>query len=132
MDTRAYRLKSYKAFTIGAFEVDMEVINANKEKVFRHFLGSPTPYCNAVHNISLNLLDTKTTLATELAKVASFAQSEPSIFYSEGVVMYLGALGKLKLIKDISEVAKTGSVLILDFMEDPTGVSADHALSAAE
>merc|ERR1719181_1868689 len=65
MDTRAYRLKSYKAFTRGAFEVDMEVINANKEKIFRDFLGAPTPCCNSVHNISLDLLETKTTLATE-------------------------------------------------------------------
>lgn len=114
MDTRAYRLEYYKAFTAGSFEVDMEVINTNKEQVFKDFLGSPVPHCPVV-NVSLDFLNEEKTLATELA--APFDVTKPSVFVSEGLVMYLGAVGKLKLLRDVSAVAAPGSVFILQFMD---------------
>ena len=41
MDTRPYRLECYSSFSIGSFEVDMEVINTNKTTVFQDILESP-------------------------------------------------------------------------------------------
>jgi methyltransferase (TIGR00027 family) len=139
MDTRAYRLECYKAFTGGCFEVDMEVINANKAAVFKDYLGGPTSHC-PVNNICLDFLHQEMTLATEL--IEPFDISKPTVFVSEGLVMYLGAEGKLKLLRDVSAVAAPGSSFILQFM-DPSeseaaktnpaacaaGLSADEAVS---
>merc|ERR1712159_887497 len=136
MDTRAYRLECYKAFSKGSFEVDMEVINTNKEKVFKEILSAPRPHCNVI-NVSLDFLSETKTLATELQD--PFDKAMPSVFISEGLVMYLGATGKFKLLRDVSAVAAPGSVFILQYLdasdsakarEDPTLL--DSALSAAE
>jgi len=135
MDTRAYRIECYKGFSKGSFEVDMEVINTNKEKVFRELLDAPVSHCSVV-NVSLDFLNEEKTLATELP--APFDAAQPSVFVSEGLVMYLGA-GKFKLLRDVSAVAALGSVFILQYMdasesnkakEDPSVL--DHALSAEE
>ena len=114
MDTRAYRIESYSAFSNGSFEVDMEVINANKTTVFADILKSPQPHCPVV-NVSLDFLDEEKSLATELK--APFDVSKPSVFVSEGLIMYLGKVGKTKLLNDLSAVAGVGSVLILNFMD---------------
>merc|ERR1712070_142449 len=138
MDTRAYRLECYKAFSNGSFEVGMEVINANKSQVFE-LLGGPTPHCSAVHNVSLDFLNEEKTLATELA-ATPFEAEKPTVFLSEGLVMYLGPVGKLKLLRDVSAVAAVGSILILQFMApDPPSEAVkanptllEHALSVEE
>lgn len=114
MDTRVYRLECYAGFSRGCFEVDMEVINQNKAKVFGEILGGPSPHCT-VHNITLDFLDPVKSLSTELTK--PFDTSFPSLFVSEGLVMYLGPEGKLKLLRDLSAVAAVGSVLVLQFMD---------------
>jgi len=120
MDTRAYRLECYKAFTNGAFEVDMQVVNSGKRKIVSEFLGDPSPYCK-VENVDLDFLDKEKTLGTELssgsARSCSFHAHEPTIFVSEGLIMYLGPEGKLKLIRDVSAVAAPGSVFILQFLD---------------
>uniref|UniRef100_A0A7S4QLU3 Uncharacterized protein n=1 Tax=Alexandrium monilatum TaxID=311494 RepID=A0A7S4QLU3_9DINO len=134
LDTRAYRLECYKSFANGSFEVDMETVNAGKAKVFRDCLGEPSPRCGQVHNVSLDFLDEERTLATELAALPAFEAGRPTVFVSEGLIMYLGAVGKLKLIRDVSAVAAPGSVLILQYLdssESETGAQ-DHALSAEE
>jgi methyltransferase (TIGR00027 family) len=61
LDTRAYRLKQYASFPNGAFDVDMESVNAGKQAVFRDFLGAPAPHC-PVRDISLDFLDAATGL----------------------------------------------------------------------
>lgn len=114
MDTRAYRLECYKAFSKGSFEVDMEVINTNKEKVFKDLLDAPVPHCSVV-NVSLDFLNEEKTLASELP--APFDAALPSVFVSEGLVMYLGEIGKLKLLRDVSAVSARDSVFILQFMD---------------
>ena len=114
MDTRAYRIESYSAFTNGSFEVDMEVINTNKTKVFEDILKSPKPHCPVV-NVSLDFLDEEKVLATELK--APFDVTKPSLFVAEGLIMYLGKMGKTKLLRDVSTVAGVGSVFILQFMD---------------
>lgn len=123
MDTRAYRLECYKAFEVGSFEVDMEVINQNKATVFKDFLSSPSPKCSVV-NVTLDFLDEDKTLATELG--APFDATKPSVFVSEGLIMYLGSSGKLKLLRDMSAVAALGSVFILQYM-DPSESEAAKA-----
>lgn len=123
MDTRAYRLEAYKAFTIGSFEVDMEVINQNKVTVFKDILGNPSAHCPVV-NVTLDFLDKDKTLATELS--APFDALKPTLFLSEGLIMYLGADGKIKFLHDVSAVASSGSVFILQFMDN------EHALTKEE
>jgi len=113
----------------------MEVINENKTAVFKQFLGDPCPHCSVV-NVSLDFLDEQKTLATELQ---SLDMAKPCLFVSEGLVMYLGAVGKLKLLRDVSAVAAPGSVFILQFLDGSESEAAkanpallEHALSAAE
>jgi len=135
MDTRPYRLECYSSFAGGSFAVDMEVINKSKAAVFKDFLGDPKPFCS-VEDITLDFLDVDKTLATELGE--KFDATKKSLFLAEGLIMYLGAVGKVKLLKDVSAVAAPGSVFILQFMDaseskskdDPAAVAA--ALSAAE
>mmetsp|Transcript_34371 Transcript_34371/g.94683 ORF Transcript_34371/g.94683 Transcript_34371/m.94683 type:complete len:293 (-) Transcript_34371:71-949(-) len=114
-DTRAYRLECYKAFTSGSFEVDMETVNEGKSKIFSELLNTPKPHCGDVYSISLDFLDKEKALSSELASQASFDGAKPSLFISEGLIMYLGAEGKLKFIRDVSAVAAPGSVFILQF-----------------
>ena len=118
MDTRAYRLPFYSSFVNGSFEVDMEVVNQNKEKIFKDFLDNPKPHCPVVHNVTLDFLNKEILLSNALAKFKSFDATQPTIFICEGLVMYLGEAGKLKLLRDVSAVAAPGSVFILQFMED--------------
>lgn len=109
----------------------MKVINQGKGYIFTEFLDNPRPHCPMVHNVSLDFLDEEVLLANALADYKSFDSTQPTIFISEGLIMYLGAEGKLKLIRNISEVAAPGSVLILQFMEDLVNNSS-AALSTAE
>jgi len=113
-DTRAYRLECCKAFT-GSFEVDMETINTGKAKVF-DMLGNPKPHCE-VHTINLDFLDKEKTLSAELESQAPFDRTKPSLFFAEGLIMYLGKEGKLKLLKEVSEAAAPGSVFILQYLD---------------
>ena len=117
MDTRPYRLKCYKAFPNGAFDVDMPVVLEGRNKVFGELLGAPESHC-PVTTVDLDLLDESKTLATELSAAGSgFDASAPTVFIAEGLIMYLGAVGKLKLLADISAVAAPGSVFVLQFMD---------------
>lgn len=134
-DTRAYRLECYKAFSNGSFEVDMEQNNTPRRKVFHDVLGEPAPHC-PVHLIDLDFLDTEKTLSTELAAQGpSFDATQPSIFFAEGLIQYLGG-GKLKLFEDVSRVATPGSVFILQFLDgtgtghEAHGIGADAVTSA--
>lgn len=139
MDTRAYRMKCYRSLANGSFEVDMSVINEGRTKIVAEFLGAPSPHC-AVSSIDLDFLDEERTLATELGKAESrFEAQMPTVFVSEGLIMYLGAKGKLKLIADVSAVAAPGSVFILQFMDASESESAktqpgslENALSVEE
>jgi len=124
-DTRAFHLKCYENFTNGAYEVDMAIVNEQKVTILREFLGSPTPLC-PTNNVNLDFLS-ETSLAKALGET-SFDASKPAIFLSEGLIMYLGEVGKHKLIREFSEVAAPGSKLILQFMEDEKNNS-PHALS---
>lgn len=90
MDTRAFRLENYQAFTNGVFDIDMKEVNEPKAKLFMEFLGAPTAHCR-VTTIDLDFLDTEKTLTTELITDKSpFLPSQPSLFVSEGLIMYLG------------------------------------------
>ena len=62
-------------------------------------------------NVSLDFLDEEKSLATELK--APFHVNKPTVFVSEGLIMYLGKVGKIKLLRDVSAVAGDGSVFIL-------------------
>ena len=128
-------MECFSDFTI-VVDVDMPVINQGKRKVFEGVLNNPKPYC-AVETVDLNFLDEET-LSTVLSNTR-FDSSAPTIFIAEGLIMYLGAIGKLKLIKDVSTVAAPGSVFVLQFMDasessaakdNPTAVA--NALSVAE
>lgn len=117
-DTRPYRLASYAAFKDRYFEADMAVINANKAKMLE-LLGDEVraPHCGPAHVVDIDFLDTERTLATALP--APFDVKEPTLFLAEGLIMYLGAEGKIKLLRDVSTVAAPGSVFILQF-SDPS------------
>lgn len=131
MDTRAHRMECYKAFATGSIEVDMAVINDNKKKVFGELLGAPAPHCPQTY-IDLDFLDEEKTLATELG--SPFDANAPTVFVSEGLIMYLGGIGKMKLLKDVSAVAAPGSVFVLQFMSaEGTQAAKDNpaALDAA-
>mmetsp|Transcript_97607 Transcript_97607/g.304060 ORF Transcript_97607/g.304060 Transcript_97607/m.304060 type:complete len:342 (+) Transcript_97607:61-1086(+) len=166
VDTRPFRLECYSAFPNGAIDVDMPVINQGKLKVMASpALGSPKPHCCSVETVDLDFLDTERTLATALVRggaAAAVAESAgsagpgsaleptpppptrfdpaaPTIFYAEGLIMYLGAAGKVKLIEDVSAVAAPGSVFILQYMDASHSESAKgnpqalaSALSVAE
>jgi len=114
LDTRAYRLQCFLAFRGGCFEVDMEVVNNGKRRIFAEFLGAPTPYCR-VRPVSLDFLDAGTELRSKLRE-ATFDDSKPAVFLSEGLVMYLGAEGQAKFISDVTAAAARGSVLVLQFL----------------
>lgn len=131
MDTRAYRLPCYAAFTNGTFDVDMEVVNGNKTKIFAEYLGAPKAHSGSVHNVNLDFLSEETSLAAVLGAIEAFDESQPTVFICEGLIMYLGAEGKTKLIRDVSAVAAPGSVLVLQFMEDAKN-NAPQALSTEE
>lgn len=141
MDTRPYRLMSYTAFANGAFDVDMAVVNEGKSRIFGELLGAPEPHC-PVTTVDLDFLDAEKTLATELGKPGStprFDANAPTLFVSEGLIMYLGAVGKVKLLADVSAVAAPGSVLVLQFMDASQSAAAkenpaalEHALSVEE
>ena len=120
MDTRPNRMPAYAAFA-RSMEVDMEVVNTSKAKIFSKFLSSPTSHC-PVENVDLDFLDKEKSLASELGQ-RGFDATVPSLFLSEGLIMYLGAEGKVKLLGDVSAVAAVGSVLVLQFM-DATGSDA--------
>jgi len=115
-DTRAYRLPAYAAFKNRCFEADMNVINVAKDQVFKG-LGDalPAPHCGPVHNVDIDFLDTARTLATALPK--PFDAADPTLFLAEGLIMYLGPEGKVKLLRDVSAVAAPGSVFVLQFMD---------------
>jgi len=92
-------------------------VNKNKATIFAYFLGAPKSHCSMVNNIDLDFLSEEVSLAKKLAET-SFDALKPAIFLCEGLIMYLGAEGKLKLLRDISEAAAPGSVFVLQFMED--------------
>eukprot|EP01052_Picozoa_sp_SAG31_P035522 SAG31_NODE_4299_length_3373_cov_1.830483_3_plen_180_part_00 len=99
-------------------------VNAGRTKVFGDLLGSPTSHCT-VSSIDLDFLDEEKSLATELGKGDSgFDATAPSLFISEGLVMYLGSRGKLKLIADVSAVAAPGSVFVLQFLDGSQSAAA--------
>lgn len=117
MDTRPYRLECYRKFVKGSFDVDMSVVNEGKRKIFANILNDPSPHCD-ICSIDLDFLDKDKTMFSELVKNESrFDSSVPSLFIAEGLIMYLGAAGKFKLISDVSAVAAPGSVLVLQFMD---------------
>ena len=93
-NTRAFHLKCYENFTNGAYEVDMAIVNEQKVTILRDFLGSPTPLC-PTNNVNLDFLS-ETSLAKALGET-SFDASQPAIFLSEGLIMYLGEVGKKKI-----------------------------------
>ena len=62
----------------------------------------------------MDFLDVDKNLSTELTSQKGFFRERPSIFLAEGLIMYLGE-GKKKLLKDISSIAASGSLLILNF-----------------
>jgi methyltransferase (TIGR00027 family) len=128
LDTRAYRLECYNAFSTGAFEVDMEVINAKKQDIFTQCLGSPVSHCSVV-NVTLDFLNEETTLAATLP--TPFNATAPTVFVAEGLIMYLGAVGKLKLLKDVSAAAAPGSVFILQFLDGSESSKKDDPLTMA-
>jgi len=132
MDTRVHRLDCYKVFTNGSIEVDMAVINDNKRKVFADFLGDPKAHCEK-RLVDLDFLEEEKTLATELCKDGScFDAAAPTLFVSEGLIMYLGATGKIKLLKDVSAVAAPGSVFVLQFMDGSESGAASAAVLTKE
>ena len=159
MDTRPYRLECYKNFKNGNFDFDMAVVNKNKQVVFEKFLSSPQAHCGT-RDIDLDFLSEDKTIATELDAFAvtlntgyadagqtkqgpsqscAFDKSKPSVIISEGLIMYLGKIGKQKLIKDVSAVAAAGSALVLQFMDASESEASkahpgalDNALSRAE
>ena len=56
-----------------------------------------------MHRVDLDFKDEERTLATELRSEGSaFDAAAPALFIAEGLIMYLGALGKIKLLKDVS------------------------------
>eukprot|EP00933_Yihiella_yeosuensis_P038606 TRINITY_DN32527_c0_g1_i1.p1 TRINITY_DN32527_c0_g1~~TRINITY_DN32527_c0_g1_i1.p1 ORF type:complete len:290 (-),score=42.24 TRINITY_DN32527_c0_g1_i1:102-971(-) len=116
MDTRPCRMECFKEFKNGAFNVDMAVVNQGKQHIFDQVLKAPSSYCT-VRTVNLDFLDGEKTLATELKPCSQFDESCPSVFISEGLIMYLGAAGKVKLIADVSAVASPGSVFVLQFMD---------------
>mmetsp|Transcript_2496 Transcript_2496/g.4533 ORF Transcript_2496/g.4533 Transcript_2496/m.4533 type:complete len:284 (-) Transcript_2496:352-1203(-) len=132
MDTRPYRQECFSAFSGGAFQVDMEAIQTGKAKIFSDILGAPSPYSPVV-DVTLDLLDTSTSLKDELCKT-NFNAEKPAVFVSEGLVMYLGKEGKLKLLRDVSTAAAPGSVFVLQFMdasESQRAKSTPEAMEAA-
>jgi methyltransferase (TIGR00027 family) len=131
MDTRPYRMECYKGFANGCIGVDMAVVNAAKVQVFSDFLHAPSPHC-AVSNVDLDFLAEDKTLATELAKEPQFDGAKPSLFLSEGLIMYLGPVGKLKLLKDVSAVAAPGSVFVLQFSDPSESEVAKNTPGAVE
>jgi O-methyltransferase involved in polyketide biosynthesis len=95
----------------------MTVVLEGRKKVFGELLGAPESHCS-VTTVDLDFLDEGKTLATELGAAGlAFDISAPTVFIAEGLIMYLGAFGKLKLLADISAVAAPGSVLVLQFMD---------------
>ena len=131
MDVRPYRLDCYTAFARGAVAVDMATVKAAKATVLKQLLHSPTSQC-AVNDVDLDFLDEERTLATELPKVAGFDATSPSLFIAEGLIMYLGPKGKLKLLNDISAVAAPGSVFVLQFMDASESETAKNTPGAVE
>jgi len=129
MDTRVHRLECYTAFTNGSFEVDMAVVNEAKKKIFQEFLGAPAAHAEKFM-VDLDFKDEERTLSTELSAVegSRFDVNAPTMFISEGLIMYLGPSTKLKLIKDVSEAAASGSVFILQFMDGSDTESAKRML----
>ena len=115
----------------------MAVVNDGKKTILREVLQNPQAHCKT-EDIDLDFLDELKVLSSELA-TTSFDPKAPSIFLSEGLIMYLGNVGKVKLIKDLSEVAASGSMLVLQFMDASESESAkanpaalDAALSQKE
>lgn len=45
MDTRPHRLPVYKSFGNGAYEVDMEVVQKGKAKIFSELITTPVAHC---------------------------------------------------------------------------------------
>lgn len=136
LDTRPYRMECYSSFSNGSFEVDMENVNVKKIKIFEDFLGGPKPF-SAVHNVNLDFLSEETSLEKELTSIDSFDATKPTIFISEGLIMYLGEVGKFKFLRDISTLGAPGSIFILQFSEDlvnnlPATLSTDDATSTLE
>ena len=94
MDTRAYRLECYQAFSGGVFEVDTDAVNKCKSSIFQQFFDA-RPFCDGVRSISLDFLSSEKTLKTELSTVIGFDASKPAVFVSEGLIMYLGEIGSV-------------------------------------
>ena len=116
-DTRAFRLDVLAGCS--AFEVDMKAVNEIKARVFSsEELGKPKAKTKARYTVDLDFLDKGKTLRAALEGTDNFGADEPSIFVSEGLIMYLGQTGKLKLLKEVSAAAAKGSLFILQFMED--------------
>ena len=132
LDTRAHRLECYKSFK-NVFDVDMAQINEMKTKIFDVLKTNrrmDKSYCENLANISMDFLDETKNLVNELTK-ANFSKDDPTIFVAEGLIMYLGG-GKPRFLKEVSDAAAPGSVLILNFMQhsdDVEGAKMEYYMS---
>ena len=117
-------------------DVDMAVVNEGRHKIFSSVLGGPTPHC-PVETVDLDVLDEDRSLKVALGQTR-FDASAPTFFICEGLIMYLGSVGKFKLLADLTAVAAPGSILVLQFMEASEKATAanpgasEHALSVVE
>ena len=91
-------------------DVDMPVVLEGRNKVFGELLVAPESHC-PVTTVDLDLLDESKTLATELSAAGSgFDASAPTVFIAEGLIMYLGAVGKLEAKHERLAAARGDSV----------------------
>lgn len=122
LDTRVFRLVCASSFA-GAYEVDMEAINAPKRALLDAL--ALKPLCSEHALVSTDLTQ-KGQLQQDLS-AAGFDAGRPSVIVAEGLIMYLGEAQR-SFLEEVSALAAAGSVLVLNFMDVPK----EHGIPMSE
>lgn len=108
MDTRAYRLKTLKNWTV--FEVDLDETFAVKEPL----LADQPVRCAKRVTISADFTTKSTGDLLQQMLDSGFDQSSPCVFLLEGLMMYLDASTSARVIHSVTALAAPGSVVFHD------------------
>jgi methyltransferase (TIGR00027 family) len=108
MDTRAYRLNTLRNWTV--FEVDLDETFAVKEPLL-----ADQPVCCAKRvTISADFTTMSTGDLVQQMLDSGFDRSVPSVFLLEGLMMYLDAETSARIIRSVTALAASGSVVFHD------------------
>ncbi len=116
LSTYAYRAPWINNVIYSA-EVDLPEMTAFKKEMMRRLIDEGAVHNNRmpISNLSIDITDS--TLMDQL-RADGWDNSKQTLFIIEGVSYYLSHSAILKLINDIANTSKTGSIVIMDYFPE--------------